>query len=284
MTGFVASFLHLESQELVEYLLRETGQLHGNQVNPKDLLDYLQLQYLRFDFMTELPKEAKAAFVGTTPRAMLSFHDRLVATDVALNESRTRFSVLHEVGHYILPHHQHTLYVCDRKGMSFGTHLLFEQEANQVAADLLFLGDRFDQESNSRPISANTVKTLAFQFGASFEATARRMAERTYRDCMLVCFLNTSTAIIDTQENPRWNVHYCIPSASFANRYFQTLNQGGVPDDVFAALSLNGRDIQDSESIGVSIACGADVQPTMFHAEYFYNRYNVFCFLTPAPR
>jgi hypothetical protein len=166
--------------------------------------------------------------------------------------------------------------------MSFGTHLLFEQEANQVAADLLFLGDRFDQESNSRPISANTVKTLAFQFGASFEATARRMAERTYRDCMLVCFLNTSTAIIDTQENPRWNVHYCIPSASFANRYFQTLNQGGVPDDVFAALALNGRDIQDSESIGVSIACGADVQPTMFHAEYFYNRYNVFCFLTPA--
>ena len=282
MTAFVASFLHLESQELVKYLLRETGHLHRGQVNPKDLLDYLKLKYLRFNFMTELPKEAKETFVGTTPRAMISFHDRLVATDVSLNPARTTFSVLHEVGHYILPHHQNTLYVCDRKGMSFGTHLLFEREANEVAADLLFLGDRFDLESNSRPVSAGTVRTLACQFGASFEATARRIAERSYRDCMLVCFSNTSSAIIDAPQNLQWNVHYCIPSASFANRFFQKLNSGSVPENVFAALSEEGRDIERSERGELPIVYHADLQPRRFNAEFFYNRYNVFCFLTPT--
>lgn len=282
MTEFVAGFLHLEPQELVEYLLRETGHQQRGQIHPRDLLDYLRLQYLRFDFMTELPKEARDTFVGTTPRAMISFHDRLVATDVSLNESRTRFSVLHEVAHYILPQHQHTLYVCDKKGMSFGTHLQFEQEANRVAADLLFLGDRFDQESSSRPISALTIKTLAFQFGASFEATARRIAERSYRDCMLVCFSNTSNAILESPSNLQWTVHYCIPSASFANRYFQKLTSGRVPEDVCSALCVDGRDLERSETIEVTIPVRMEVQPVRFHAEFFYNQYNVFCFLTPV--
>lgn len=282
MTGFVASFLHLESQELVQYLLRDTGHQQKEKVNPRVLLDYLKLQYLRFDFMTELPKEAKELFVGTVPRAMISFHDRIVATDVSLNEPRTKFSVLHEVGHYILPGHQNALYVCDKQGMSYGTHLLFEQEANQVAADLLFLGDRFDQESNSRPISAATVRTLAFQFGASFEATARRIAERSYRDCMLVCFSNTSSAIIDAPGNLQWHVYYCIPSASFANKFFQKLHSGGVPENVWANLSVPGRDIDLSEAVRVAIACRPNMQPTEFNAEFFYNRYHVFCFLTPA--
>jgi hypothetical protein len=282
MKEFVASFLHLEAQELVEYLLRAAGQNERSNVNPQDLLNFLKLQYLRFDFMTELPKEAKATFAGNAPRAMISFNDRLIATDVSLSDNRTRFSVLHEIGHYILPNHQHSLYVCDKQGMSFRTHLLFEQEANQVAADLLFLGDRFDQESNSRPISAVTLKTLANQFGASFEATARRMVERNYRDCMLVCFANTSGAIVDSEASSQWDVHYCIPSPSFANRYFQKLQVGRVPEGVFRSLSVDGRDIQDSETVDVSIDCRSMGQPTQFRAEYFYNRYNVFSFLSPC--
>ena len=239
MTGFVASFLHLEAQELVEYLLRAAGQNERSRVNPQDLLEFLKVQHLRFDFMTELPKEAKESFAGTAPRAMISFHDRLIATDVSLSDNRTRFSVLHEIGHYILPNHQHSLYVCDKQGMSFRTHLLFEKEANQVAADLLFLGDRFDQESNSRPISAATLRALANQFGASFEATARRMIERSYRDCMLVCFANKSLAIVDNEAHSPWNVQYCIPSPSFANRYFHKLQGGSVPEDVFRLLAAD---------------------------------------------
>ncbi len=139
-----------------------------------------------------------------------------------------------------------------------------------------------DQESNSRSISASTVKTLAFQFGASFEATARRIAERSYRECVLVCFSNTSSAIIDAPQNLQWHVHYCIPSSSFANKYFQKLTSGGVPEAVYSAVSAEGRDIDRSETVELSIGCRGLAQPSRFNAEFFYNRYNVFCFLTPA--
>ena len=282
MTGFVPSFLHIETQELVSYLIKAAGQTQRTQINPKDLLDFLKLQYLSFDFKTELPKEAKESFMSDSPRAMISFHDRLVATDSALSPTRTRFSVLHEIGHYILPNHQHTLYVCDSQGMSFRTHITFEQEANRVAADLLFLGDRFELESNSRPVSAATVKILANQFHASFEASAHRIAERHYRDCMLVCFSRGIQAVLNSDAKPDWKVHYCIPSHSFGNKYFQKVSGGGVPDDVFGRISAEGRDLEHSETIQVFIPCRTGLDPVLFNAEYFYNRYNVFCFLTPA--
>ena len=44
---------------------------------------------------------------------------------------------------FVLPHHEHSLYVCDDIGLSPATRLVFEKEAGEFAADLLFLGDRF---------------------------------------------------------------------------------------------------------------------------------------------
>jgi hypothetical protein len=282
MTGFIPSFLHIESQELVAYLIKAAGQSERTQVNPQDLLDYLKLQYLSFDFKTELPREARESFLSGSPRAMISFHDRLVATDSGLSLTRTRFSVLHEIGHYILPNHQNTLYVCDSQGMSFRTHITFEQEANRVAADLLFLGDRFELESNSRPISAMTVKILANQFNSSFEAAAHRMAERHYRDCMLICFSRGAQDVVNSDAKPEWRIHYCVPSPSFGNKYFQRVSGGGVPDEVFQRISANGRNLEHSETEQVGIPCRSGSDPLLFNAEYFYNQYNVFCFLTPV--
>lgn len=283
MTEFAASYQHLESAELVRYLLNASGQLSLNRVNPKDLLDYLELEYLCFSFRTELPQEAKESFRGETPRAMISFRDRLVASDDTLGETRTRFSVLHEIGHYILPSHQNSLYVCDARSMSYWTHLTFEKEANQVAADLLFLGERFDIEANSREISAATMKTLAEQFGASFEATARRMVERSYKPCMLVCFQNSAPAGVDNAALPNWQIRYCVPSPAFENRFFEKLRNGIVPTSVWDLISAPGRNVDESETVNLTIECGRPPAPKPFSSEYFFNRHNVFCFLIPEP-
>ena len=284
MTEFAASYLYLKRAELVRYLLNAAGQVSQSKVNPKELLDYLQLEYLSFDFQTELPPEAKESFRGETPRAMISFRDRLIASDQSLDEKRSRFSVLHEIGHYILPHHQNELYVCDSKSMSFGTHLTFEKEANEVAADLLFLGERFDLEASSRVIDASTMKTLAEQFGASFESTARRMVERSYRACMLVSFQNKTPLGVDPAAAPNWQIRYCVPSPAFENRYFEKLSQGTVPSEVWALLSPPSRNVDESETVPLTISCGHPPTRTSFSAEYFYNRHNVFCFLVPENR
>ena len=185
-------------------------------------MDLLELKFASFDFQIELPEEAKASVGGGKPRALISFADRLVATDTELNESRTRFSVLHEIGHFVLPKHQHKLYLCDDQGLNLSARLVLEKEASEFAADLLFLGDRFSLEANSLPISALTVKELATKYRASFEATARRLVEKSFQSCMLVAFKQESAqSRIDVHQLPIWSVKYCIASPSFQNAIFR---------------------------------------------------------------
>ena len=104
MNDFEASYLQIESYELVQYLLTETYQQERDALNPARILDLLKLEHVISDFCSWLPREAFLG--GVKPRAMLSFADRLIASDTALSDERMRFSVCHEVGHYILPNHQ----------------------------------------------------------------------------------------------------------------------------------------------------------------------------------
>ncbi|MGD0898451.1 MAG: ImmA/IrrE family metallo-endopeptidase [Thermoguttaceae bacterium] len=281
MTGFSGHFLEIQPRELVKYLLRAAGQYERESVNPVDLLDLLGLAFTSFDFQLELSDDAKQTIGGAKPRALISFADRLVATDVGLSETKTRFSVLHEIGHFVLPKHQHKLFICDDQGLTLAARLVLEKEASEFAADLLFLGDRFSLEANNRPLSAMTVKELARKYRASFEATARRLVEKSFHECMLVVFQQDATkAQIDDAQAPTWSVRYCVASPSFKVRYFTGV-QGTVPSETAALVAQPGRDIAESVVIDVTLASPTDHSDLPFQAEFFYNRWNIFCLLTP---
>lgn len=282
MTTFSASYLEIEPRELVRHLLRSAGQTDRDCVNPRELLDFLKLDYTSFSFAAELPDEAKRSLMGATPRALLSFGDRLIATDDSLDDNRARFSVLHEIGHYVLPNHEHALYLCDDIGLTHATRLVMEKEANEFAADLLFLGDRFSAEANARPISAATIKELAARYRASFEATARRLVEKNFRPCMLISFKQENRReIIDVDATPSWAVRYCVASPAFKTTYFEKVT-GKAPPDPVAAATRPGRDIGDGYLCELTIQGPTTSQSTNFRAEFFFNTYNVFCVLTPA--
>lgn len=279
MSEFHTSYLEIDEEELVVFLLKEAGQGQRSDVNPQELLDYLKLRCISVDLAREFA-DIPGSSIVKSPRALISFHDRLIATDASLDPNRTRFSVLHEIAHYILPHHQNSLYLCDKRAMGFDAPVTFEQEANRVAASLLFLADRFDREANSYPISAETVKKLAQQYRASFEATARRLAERTYRDCMFVSFVEDQKHSIDSDQPRQWNVRYCIPSPSFRHNYFAGFTRGSVPTNVADQVS-GFNDITQNCVVEMHVSVpGRNVEQT-FRTEYFYNTFNIFCFMTP---
>ena len=281
MTTFNAAYLEIEPRELVGFLLRESGQFERDYVSTANLLDFLRLDYVSFDFDLELPQEAKQTVGDARPRALISFGDRIVATDADLDENRTRFSVLHEVGHFVLPHHEHSLYVCDDVGLSMATRLVFEKEASQFAADLLFLGDRFALEANSRAIDAQAVKELATKYRASFEATARRIVEKSFRPCMLVVFRREPhQSSGELAQPPVWSVRYCVSSVTFKSRYFQSVS-GAVPAEVAEVVTQSGRDIADSHRIEVTVRSSGERKESLVSAEFFSNTYNIFCLLTP---
>lgn len=281
MSGFHASYLELEPKELVRYLLRESGQFERESVNPADLLHLLHLECVSFPFELELPDDAKVTVGGARPRALISFPDRLVAIDSALKDTRARFSALHEIAHFVLPSHEHALYICDDVGLSDRARLSFEREANDFAADMLFLGDRFSLEANSRTISAATIKHLAEKYLASYESTARRSVEKNFRPCMLVTFEQKTTETrVDLDRQATWSVKYCVASAPFKTRCFERV-RGIVPTEVVAVVAQPGRDIADSHVVDLSVECSSPVRECPFQAEFFFNQYNIFCLLTP---
>jgi hypothetical protein len=282
MTAFSASYLEIEPRELVRHLLRSAGQCGRQCVNPRELLDFLKLEYASFSFAAELPDEARRTLMGATPRALLSFEDRLIATDESLDDNRARFSVLHEIGHYVLPHHEHALYLCDDIGLTFATRLVMEKEANEFGGDLLFLGDHFSAEANPRPISAATVKELATRYRASLEAAARRLVEKNFRPCMLVAFKQEDQRqTIDVDATASWAVRYCVASPAFKTTYFGKVS-GKAPPDAVAAVTQPGRRIEDGFVCDIRVSGRAAHDARAFRAEFFSNTYNIFCLLTPV--
>lgn len=280
MDGFSASHLEIQSHEIVRFLLHESGQDKRDAVNVADILSLLKLEYHTFDFDSALPEEARAR--GRNPRALLSFPDRVVATHSGLIEARERFSILHEVAHYVLPNHLYRLFLCDEAALTGNSNLVLENEASVVAADLLFQGDRFTLEANSRPITAATVKAMASKYKASFEATARRLVEKNLRPCMLLVFRREETdeSRINLDAKPIWRIRYCVGSPTFVARYFPRA-QGTMDPAEAAVLTEPGRDIAESITAEVPVKSPAG-EDWRFQAEFFFNKYNILGFLIPA--
>jgi hypothetical protein len=274
--GLEAGYLELTASELADFLLRETRQVERGTTNPADLLSYLKLVPVVLDLEAALPGRS------SKPRGVLAFPERVVAVQSGLLAQRARFTVLHEIAHYVLPQHRADLYLCDDADLGFWTRNDREREANEFAADLVFQGDRFTLEASAMPVSAVSVKSLKEKYEASFEATARRLVAKCSRPCMLVVFQPAPSAnIIDTSQVPKWVVKYAIPSPSFANQFFQDIRLGDVPCDVAALVTEPRRDIANSVMREMVIP-GPQGQRYELIVEFFSNHFSIFALLQPC--
>ncbi len=272
MTPQRTTVLAPSPSELVEHLLAETGQSEPGPAQVEPLLDLLKLRELSVDFASELPEARTTS--GEPVRALLDYQERLIATDAALSPKRSRFSSLHEIGHYVLPEHVGQIVLCSDNDLGFRAVHAQEREANAFAAELQFKGRLFKLETAALPISAATVKDIASVFAASFESSARHLVETSLKTCILAVYEH---AVASDAETRSTSVRYSIASPSFGQVYGGQL----IDDDNehVAAVSTSGRDIADSivDHIAVQTAGG---ETTSFHAEYFFNGYNAFCLLT----
>lgn len=281
MDNFKAKYLEIQPYEIVRHVLKESGQDRRDAVNVREVLTFLGLEFFTFDFDSVFLDQAKAG--GKSPRALLSFQDRIIATDSSLIHVRERFSVLHEVAHYVLPHHQYEFFLCDEAALAGRSNLVLEMEASELAADLLFQGDRFTLEANSLPISAATIKSLKTKYDASFESTARHLVEKSVRPCMLIVFQRPNDGSrIDLDATPVWQVRYCAASPSFRTRFFTEV-KGSVPPAVALQLMQPGRDIADGVAVGLEVETRKG-ETARFNAEFFYNQYNIFGILIPSAK
>jgi hypothetical protein len=109
------------------------------------------------------------------------------------------FKRLHEVGHDLLEW-QHVDdsdgFADDQYTLSANTKRLFEREANQTAAELLFQRDRLERRAREYVPSMGAVVELSETFGASIHATFRRFVE-THHTAVAGVVLDSSPASHD---------------------------------------------------------------------------------------
>jgi len=279
MTGLPQLFSNIPPAELIKYLLSETGQDKRENVDPKPVLDLLKLKHIPIN-VAAIPPEALELPPNDPLRALLYYPEKVIGTDYSLPSDRTKFSVFHEIAHYVLPEHQQSLYLCLKSDMSQRTGIILEKQANQFAADLMFHADLFTRMAHEMPICAKTIKELAVKFEASFESTARRLIEKNIKPCLLIVYEKKPPVHqADKDTAPSWDVKYPISSTSFP--FY--LPADPMNPIVVTLGSDQFRDIADSIP-GESEYGLPNGQRMRFSDEYFTNHYNVFRIMIPQQK
>jgi hypothetical protein len=161
-----------------------------------------------------------------------------------------------------------------------------EQEANEVAAELLFQGSRFAEEALSFSTAIRTAIDLAPKYGASFESALRRYTEKHVLPCALIVFDKLPKKLYEGDaEDAEYRIHYTITSQPFRKNYFSALEiKGGVVRG--SELLKKGKwwVIQDVIETELVVERETDQKPWHFQTELFTNGYKVFQFVLPPAR
>ncbi len=186
--------------------------------------------------------------VGVTDRRNGNSYRR----DIREN-SRKRFTVAHEIGHFVLPGHDQADGVCTAKDLNRWTYAQkdFEQEANCFAAELL-IPTRIAQ-----PIvkwlgpSLDTLKKLADRFGTSLSATAWRFCELTNAQCAFVWSSDRKVVWSKTSADFGYSIysHSEIREGTLACDLFDGVWVSAEPQQVPANLWLPSYRIRSSAAL-----------------------------------
>jgi Zn-dependent peptidase ImmA (M78 family) len=162
-------------------------------------------------YLRGLLRSAKNKIQGLVDRRA-----RVVHISPAIEHAgKRRFVTLHETTHQILPHQRDLLYADDHETLSPTTNRLFEQEANQGAAELLFQRNAFSHEAADMEVSITAIWALAARYGSSFHAAVRRYAE-THPCAVAAIVLDRTPAI---SEPTTWVRHECVSTPTWSAKF-----------------------------------------------------------------
>jgi hypothetical protein len=266
----------LAHDEIAEALLEEAGAFSTLPTRESELLDYLGLKQMSFDFGAEPDFVQLAPDIPNKLRAALSVNDRLVVTHSALGPKRNRWSVFHEIAHFVLPEHLEKIFLDDDKTLSVWTHNRLEREANSLAAELVFQGNRFTEESLDLPFSCQTILDLAPRYDASYESAIRRYVERHVLPCAVIVHERVPALPGEDIEDEKYRIHYTIASRPFKRKYF-----AGVEADAELTRGSDIFKVHGSANIGNIVRSELKVEKHdgslwTFDSELFTNSYKIF--------
>ena len=175
-----------EVEKYARFLLREAG-ADGSLPTPvpeiiecADLIvdQNVDLKKIHDSFISRGLRFLKSA-LGKL-RGIIDLRENVIYIDMSVLPQRQDFIKLHESAHKVLPWQRELYQVLEDSNITLGLHTreLFEQQANQFAADVLFQVDRFEKEAKDLPLGIKSPILLSKRYGASCHAAIRRYVEK----------------------------------------------------------------------------------------------------------
>lgn len=211
-------------------------------------------------------------------RGIADLRERAIYTPAEGNHRRRFFTRAHEFGHQIIPWHTiNTTYLDDGISLSPDAQELFDQEANFLAAEIIFQGCRFARRSRDFAPSFESVFKLADDHGASYHATLWRYVEEHDETIAVVPYW-PSRYILDADGHPILKRGRMVGSSRFIEKYSSV----EIPTDVdtgdpWVACRELGRTCQGE----VSLNCDAAAVKFEWHS--WWNQYSLFVLLRRRP-
>ncbi len=105
---------------------------------------------------------------------------------------RQRFTIAHEMGHFILHRGSQPSFLCDKESVYSGIDKLkrIEREADDFASNLLMPGNLLRERIAGKRIDFHLIGTLAQEFGVSLESMSIRIVKYTEQRALLVYWDN----------------------------------------------------------------------------------------------
>lgn len=142
----------------------------------KDIAKQLGIKYREDDLENE---KVDGALYREGDRAMIAINSQIKY------EERKNFSGAHEIGHFVIEHHNGESYRCTKSDMEIygSTKKVVEAEANRFAAALLMPDIFILRAIKGKALSFNTIQNITETFKVSLSAAALRFVEFTDERC-----------------------------------------------------------------------------------------------------
>ncbi len=215
--------------------------------------------------------QLKALWVPDRKRIMI---------DQAIPKLKHRWVEAHEVTHSVLPWHDQVLLGDTEQTLAPHAHEQLECEANYGAGRLLFLGDKFRQESCDLPYEFSTVQTMAKRYKNTLTSTLWRYVERMGEKQPIVALISAHPSTLNGPgQTP---VRYLIRSAAFQQR-FPSIDHGELFELVRSYCSRRSRGPLGE---GMTALINGRGEAEVFRFETFCNGYDALTLgicIGPAP-
>lgn len=180
---------------------------------------YFICDYFNVDILKDYLDDAEAFLI------IRNGIKRIILNDSNIKyETRRRFTISHELGHYFIPWHSN-FYKCNKNDISlFSSSDHIENEANEFASELLIPSKYIKTDILKYEITIENIKKLSNKYKVSLSAMSIKLLKMTDEPIVIIFYYKNGYKIIFKSSSFLWDIKNGKLNNSYADELFNNKN------------------------------------------------------------